>query len=356
MHFYPLAIKDIRKETNECISVAFDIPPDVAKHFNYKSGQNITLKLNIGGQEIRRTYSICSGPQDNELRIAIKKIPTGIFSRFAYENFKPGDIIEILPPTGNFGRKTITDNRKKYLTIAAGSGITPVIAIIKDILFSEPESIVTLIYGNKNRHTIIFRDELNALKNRYVNRLVIHHIFSREKTDIEIYQGRINTQKLVQLSAIVDFKSMNEVFLCGPEEMIMETRKWLLETGVPSVNIHYELFAAAASKKEIAQSFLNNPNMQNKSHITVRLDGTAIEFDLLAEGPSILDAALKQGADLPFSCKGGVCATCKARLVSGKVYMEMNYALEEDELAAGFILTCQSHPASPEVVIDFDHK
>lgn len=357
MHFYPLAIKDIRKETPDCISVAFDLPPDVAGNFQYKSGQNVTLKFTIEGEEIRRSYSICSSPHENELRIAIKKIPAGRFSGYANTNFKIGDIIHVLPPTGNFGRKNNNVQSKKYLAIAAGSGITPIIAIIKDILFTEPESIVTLVYGNKNRNTIIFREQLNALKNKYINRLVIHHIFSQEKSDILLYQGRIDREKCALLAkGLIDFKSMDDIFLCGPEQMITEVKNWLLETGVPSKNIHYELFVVSGQQKQLSASTKHSADSVNTSHIKVRLDGTVIEFDLPAEGISILDAALNQGADLPFSCKGGVCATCKARLISGKVNMDANYALEEEELQAGFILTCQSHPASPEVVIDFDNK
>jgi ring-1,2-phenylacetyl-CoA epoxidase subunit PaaE len=353
--FYSLAIKDIRKETPECVSIAFDVPEKLAEQFTFNPGQNITLKFKVDNEELRRSYSICSSPHENELRVAVKKIPSGKFSSHANHHFKIGDIIEIMPPSGRFGIKAKIISSKNYLAFAAGSGITPVISIIKSVLLNEPNSSFTLVYGNKNRNSIIFREQLEALKNKFMNRFVVHHILSREKTDAPVNHGRIDAEKCEQLSrGLIDFNKMDNIFLCGPEQMIFTVRDWLSSHNIPAGKIHFELFTVPG-QKAVATKIVTE-NTGNKSSITIKLDGTSFEFKLPYEGRSILDGALDEGADLPFACKGGVCATCKAKLISGKVEMESNYALEEDELEAGFILTCQSHPRTAEVTIDFDSK
>lgn len=362
-HFASLTIEDIRRETADCVSIAFTIPPEWQQAFRFRQGQNITIRTMMGNTEIRRSYSICSSPLDKELRIAVKKVPGGVFSTFANEDLKIGATLDVLPPSGQFYTELNPTNRKRYLAFVAGSGITPVLSLIKTTLATEPGSHFTLVYGNRHRPSIIFRDELEALKNRYLSQLSLHHILSREEMDIPLYQGRIDADKCEALCGpLVDIASMDEIFLCGPGEMIFMLKDWLEKKGVASRKIHFELFhpltdgttaMAAAQKKEKT----GGPRLgDNVSQVTVRLDGINHAFELPYEGDSILNAALLQGADLPYACKGGVCCTCKARLIEGRVEMDVNYALEADEIAAGFVLTCQSHPRSARVIIDFDSK
>lgn len=354
--FHSLTIKDVRRETAECVSIAFDIPENLKDQFIFQAGQNITLKLMRDGEELRRSYSICSSPLDNELRVAVKQIPSGKFSGLANRQLKAGDMVEVLPPSGRFGTRATETTAKKYLAFAAGSGITPVISIIKTVLMTEPDSEFTLVYGNRDRNNIIFREQLESLKNKYISRFAVHHIFSREKTDAPVNHGRINKEKCEQLSkGLINVHTMDHIFLCGPEEMIFTVKDWLLYKNVPVNKIHFELFTVPGQKAAISKAVSESPSGQ-KSSVTIKLDGVAFEFNHPFEGQSILDGALKQGADLPFACKGGVCATCKARLINGEVEMDTNYALEEEELQAGFILTCQSHPRTNEVTIDFDAK
>jgi len=359
-HFHALRIKDVQLETPDCVSIAFDIPDDLINEFRFTQGQNITLKTMLNGQEVRRSYSICSAVPENELRVAVKKVDKGLFSTFANHLLKPGDTIEILPPTGRFFTTLNPAHKKNYLAFAAGSGITPILSIIKTTLATEPGSSFTLVYGNRNRASIIFREQLEALKNRYTTRFVLHHILSREKTDAEINHGRINKDKSLQLGEkLIDIKGMDEIFLCGPEEMIFSVKEGLEQQGIPASKIHFELFTTPGQKTSIASTGTAGaaPATSGKtSKVTVKLDGIAFDFDLPYDGMAILDAALQQGADLPYACKGGVCCTCRAKLTAGQVMMDNNYALEPEEVKAGFVLTCQSHPRTESVMIDFDQK
>lgn len=362
-HFVSLTIEDIRRETADCISIAFTIPPEWQETFRFHQGQNITVRTTIGGTDIRRSYSICSSPLDKELRIAVKKVAGGLFSTFANEQLQAGQTLEVLPPTGKFYTELGPQNRKRYLAFVAGSGITPVLSLIKTTLATEPASHFTLVYGNRHRPSIIFREELEALKNRYLNQLSLHHILSREEMDIPLYQGRIDIRKCEELTnRLIDLSSMDEVFLCGPGEMIFSLRDWLEKKGVDKKKIHFELFhpIESGSSTRPAQQRTGKAATTDTgdriSQVTVKLDGINHHFKLAYDDESVLEAALFQGVDLPFACKGGVCCTCRAKLVEGQVEMDINYALEADELAAGFILTCQSHPRSKKVVIDFDAK
>ena len=358
-HFHKLTIRDIRNETSECVSIAFNIPEELKKEFGFVQGQNITIKAVINDEEIRRSYSICTSPLENELRIAVKKISNGKFSSYV-DNLKRNDELEILPPTGKFYTGLNPSNKKNYIAFAAGSGITPVISIIKTTLATEPQSNFTLIYGNKNRGSIIFKEELEAIKNKYMSRFILHHILSREQTDAEVNHGRISAEKCDELSdKLIDIKNADEFFICGPEQMIFSVKDWLEKKAVDKKKIHFELFTVPGQPLEAQSSKLKASDEINEnkiSHVTIKQDGIAFNFDLLYYAEPILDAAIKQGADLPFSCKGGVCSTCRAKLIEGKVEMEHNYALEPDELEKGFILTCQSHPLTEKVVIDFDIK
>jgi ring-1,2-phenylacetyl-CoA epoxidase subunit PaaE len=356
-HFRPLTILDIRKETDDCISVSFTIPAEWKEEFKYEAGQNITLRSNINGEEVRRSYSICSGPHEGELRVAIKKVEEGLFSSHAHRYFNPGQSLDVLAPTGNFVLSLQPANKKHYVAFVAGSGITPVISLLKTILREEPLSQFTMIYGNRSRSSMIFREDLMALKNDYPDKFQLISIFSREKADAPLFEGRIDAPKCELIfKHIIPMAADQEYLLCGPAQMIFELRDWLHAQGVPEKKIHFELFSdpgetGFAAKKKSAE---NQGSTAPTSQVTIRLDGISTDFQIPAEGPSILDAAIRAGADLPYACRAGVCASCRAKLVNGKVTMDQNYALADEELEQGFILACQSHPDSAKLTIDFD--
>lgn len=356
VHFHPLKIRSVKKETADCISVSFDVPENLKEAFQFKEGQNITVRQVVEGNEIRRSYSVCTAPHENELKVAIKAVDGGIFSSFA-QSLKKGDTLEILPPVGKFNAK-LAKEAGRYLAIAAGSGITPVISIIKHTLQNDADSVFTLVYGNRSRSSIIFFEELEAIKNKYMNRFNFINVLSREKTDAAINYGRIDKDKLAALDALIDYEKMDSVYICGPEEMIFGASEFLEGKGLDKNKIHFELFTSPgqANGQVKKQTETQTEDKGPKSNITVKLDGRSFDFDLGLQSMSILDAALQQGADLPYACKGGVCCTCRAKLVSGEVSMDVNYALEPEEVEAGFILTCQSHPRSEKVVVDFDIK
>jgi ring-1,2-phenylacetyl-CoA epoxidase subunit PaaE len=355
LHFHPLTIKKVVHETSDCITASLNIPEGLLETFNFKEGQYLTFRKMIDGEEVRRSYSICKAPYENELTVAIKRVSGGIFSNLANDNFKPGYEIDVMPPTGNFSTR-INSINPNYLAISAGSGITPIISIIKQTLKTQPESKFTLIYGNKNRGSILFFEELEELKNKYMERFTLIHILSREKMDADIAYGRVDKEKLVSLQSLVPFNQFSSVYLCGPESMILTSTEFLKEQGMEKSNIHFELFGTAAAYKKSKPDDSKETSSGPKSKITIRLDGRSSSFELAYDSKSILDAALTAGADLPFACKGGVCCTCRAKLVEGQVAMDVNYALEPEEVEQGFILTCQAHPLTETVVIDFDQK
>lgn len=356
IHFHPLTIKEVRRETDDCVSLAFDIPETLKDAFVFKQGQSLTMRTMLNGEEVRRTYSLCSSPLDNEWRVAIKKVDGGIFSSYANEKLKKGDVLEVMPPVGKFNTPLDPAQQKHYVAIAAGSGITPVLSIIKTTLKTEPNSSFTLFYGNRTRSSIIFKEELEAVKNKYINRFTLHHILSREQPDAPVYYGRIDKNKCDLLfSKLIDIHKVDEFFICGPEELIFCVRDFLTEKGIDKTHIHFELFTIPGEKSSVARPLSSVKKEEGPtSSISVKLDGVLFDFELSAGGQSILDAALAQGADLPYACKGGVCCTCRAKLVEGEVEMEVNYGLEDDEVAQGFILTCQARPRTPKVVVDFD--
>lgn len=356
-HFHRLTINDVTKETADCVSVGFNVPANLNQEFAFKEGQNITLKVKLGGEEIRRSYSICSAPHENKLRVAIKKVEGGLFSKFANDTLKAGDTLEVFPPTGKFNARLQATHTGNYLAIAAGSGITPIISIIKHTLQFQPGSSFTLVYSNRNRQSIIFFEELEALKNRYMQRFNFINILSREKTDAEIFFGRVDMEKLAALERLVPYTSFNEIYLCGPESMIFSANAFLEKKGIAKSNIHFELFNGPGQTYQQRGALETVVADQGaKSQVTIRLDGRSFNFDLPYKGTSILDGALQQGADLPYACKGGVCATCRGKLTAGSVDMDVNYALEPEEIEQGFILTCQAHPTSDHVAVDFDTR
>lgn len=356
VHFHRLKVKTIKKETEDCVSITFSIPENLQQEFVFEQGQNITIKKNIAGEEVRRSYSICTAPFENLLKVAVKKVDGGKFSTYANEVLKEGDELEVLPPTGKFNCTLQSAHKKQYLAFAAGSGITPVLSIITTTLHTEPDSSFTLVFGNQSRTTIIFFEELEALKNKYLQRFNFINILSREKTDAPINSGRINEEKLETLAKLIDYKNTDEIFICGPEAMIFCVKHFLEQKGIDKKQIHFELFTTPGVNKAESKKQKAEGNAGLKSKITVKLDGRSFGFDLAFNKESILDAALKQGADLPFACKGGVCCTCKAKLIYGEVEMDVNWGLEQEEIEQGFILTCQSHPKTEKVVVDFDIK
>jgi len=357
IHFHPLKVKEVKKETDDCVSVTFEIPETLQPDFIFKQGQSLSMRTNINKEEVRRTYSICSSPLDNEWKVAIKKVEGGLFSSFANKELKKGDVLEVMQPVGKFYVELNAANKKNYLGFAVGSGITPLLSIIKTTLRTEPNSSFTLVYGNKSRSSIIFFEELEGLKNKYLQRFNFINILSRERTDAAINFGRINTEKLNELEKLVDYTSFDETFICGPEEMIFLVKDYLEAKGIDKKKIHFELFTTPGQKRTTDNRQLATDDSGPKSKITVKLDGRSFDFDLsLTSDTTILDAALKQGADLPFACKGGVCCTCKAKLLEGKVSMDVHWGLEEEEIEQGYILTCQSHPTAEKVVVDFVMK
>jgi ring-1,2-phenylacetyl-CoA epoxidase subunit PaaE len=357
IHFHPLKIKEVKKETADCISVLFEMPDELKEEFAFRQGQSLTMRTFLNGEEVRRTYSICSSPMDHEWRLAIKKQEGGLFSGFANEKLKKGDVLEVMPPVGNFYTELNPSNKKNYLAFAAGSGITPVVSIIKTTLITEPHSTFTLVYGNRSRSSIIFFEELEGLKNKFTDRFNFIHILSRERTDAPVNSGRINLDKLTELNKLIRYTEMDEFFICGPEEMIFSVKEFLEQKGVEPRKIHFELFTTPGQRVKTVSSGKRVTSGGPNSKITVKLDGRSFDFDLSMNSEMvILDAALKQGADLPFACKGGVCCTCKARLLEGKVEMDVHWGLEEEEIEKGYILTCQSHPKTERVVVDFDIK
>lgn len=353
--FEQATILDIRAETEDCVSVSLGFGSDLEKKIEFQPGQYLTFKTSIDGEEIRRSYSICSSPLEKELRVAIKKVPFGKFSTFANQDLMVGDTIEVMGPSGRFGKKQEEAFPNNAVAFAAGSGITPVLSLMKTILETQPDSQFCLIYGNKNRSSIIFKSDIEDLKNKYIGRVRVYNVLSRESADAELFNGRIDTEKCrLFLDKIIDVKQVNSFYICGPEQMTNEVRTVLEESAVPKEKIHFELFGVQQIRASVANQNIEASTL--KSQITLQLDGSSFQFEVPFQGESILDAALRNSADLPFACKGGVCSTCRCKVIEGEVDMSINYALEPDEVAQGFVLACQAHPRSEKVVIDFDIK
>ncbi len=359
--FHTLKVKHVKRETPDSVSISFDIPYELKHDYLFKQGQSVTFKRNFNGEEIRRSYSICSSPFDNELRVGIKQVENGLFSTFANTELKAGEEVEVMTPIGHFYTELNPENGKNYFAFAAGSGITPILSIIKTTLITEPKSSFTLVYGNKNQGSVMFLEEIEALKNQYLERFTVFHILSRESVDVPLLNGRINAEKCADFlnKNLIDPKKVDEIFVCGPENMILAVKETMTKAGVDPKHIHFELFTTPAHSQIEYKTQAAAPARQDKaatSSVSVKIDGITIQMDLPYGGDTILDAALKKGADLPFACKGGVCCTCRAKVTKGSVSMDMNFSLEDDEVEKGYILTCQSHPTSDEVFVDFDLK
>lgn len=351
--FHSLKVLEVTKETEDAVSIAFEVPADLKDEYSYKSGQYLTLKAIVDGEELRRSYSLCSAPFENEWRVAIKQVDKGKFSTFANTKLKSGDLMDVMTPMGNFAIETDPSKKGSYVLFAAGSGITPVLSIAKSILKNEPNSDVTLFYGNKGVNSVIFKEEIEGLKNQYMNRLRVIHIFSRENLGNKIQKGRIDQEKANELfKAFLKGTEIDGVYICGPEAMILGVKDSMIANGVHESRVHFELFTTPSAKAKSVELPTNSPKIE--SNITIIMDGDEYDVHLDSTGKNILDAAYDSGADLPFACKGGVCCTCKAKIIEGSVRMDVNYALEKDEVEAGYILTCQSHPTSDKLIISFD--
>jgi len=353
MHvFHGLRVADVRRETADTVSLAFDVPPELRAAYRFTPGQHLTLRIaGDDGAEVRRSYSICSAVDEGELRVAVKHVPGGVFGAYAAERLRVGDVLDVMTPAGRFTTTLDPANAKHYLCIAAGSGITPVISLVKSMLRVEPASRVTLVYGNRGLAHVIFRNVIEDLKDRYLDRLQVVHVFSQEQQEVPLFNGRITGEKVRLLArSLVDVANVDEAFLCGPEPMTLEVRDTLVALGMDPRHVHLELFGTPATSVPKVRTLADDAD---RHHLTIVLNGVKTELDMHRED-SVLDAALSRGLDLPFSCKGGVCATCRAKVVDGEVEMERNYALEPWETEAGFVLTCQSRPVSDRVVVDYD--
>ncbi len=350
--FHPLAVADIRRETDDTVSVAFAVPGGLADAYRFEHGQHLTLRVVLDGEEVRRSYSICSGTDDGELRVAVKHVPGGRLSGWVHETLRVGDRVDVMTPAGRFTTPLDPANRKHYLAVAAGSGITPVMSILRTVLAREPHSTFTLVYGNRTVASIIFRDELNDLKNRYVDRLQVLHVLSRQQLDAPLLNGRVTGDRMRALACrAIDVASVDEAFLCGPEPMTLEVKDALVDLGIDPRHVHLELFGTP----HVTSARVGPPGAGSgeRREATVVLGGVKTEIDVPVTS-TVLEAGLAAGLDLPFSCTGGVCATCRAKVCDGEVDMATNYALEPWEVEAGYVLTCQSRPVTPSVTVDYD--
>jgi ring-1,2-phenylacetyl-CoA epoxidase subunit PaaE len=349
--FYPLRVADIRRETDDTVSVALAVPDDLTAEFVFQPGQFLSFRIDgPDGKPVDRSYSICSGLDDGELRIVVKRLAGGVFGEHAHTTMKVGDSLDALPPLGRFTTGLDPLHHKAYLAVASGSGIAPVMSLARSILGREPASTVTILYGNRGPGSVIFREELSELKDRYLTRLQVVYVFSREPQTTALLNGRIDAEKLRALGKeLIDVTSYDEAFVCGPEPMTLEARETLIELGMAADHVHLELYGSHAPKPPRAAD--------ERGDEIVRLDIVLGGIRRTIDGhrdETVLDTATEAGLDVPFSCTGGVCATCRARIVDGSVEMAVNYALQPWELEAGFVLTCQSRPTTPEVTVDYD--
>ena len=352
--FHKLSVATIEPETRDAVAITFAVPEALAEPFRFAAGQHLTLRADIEGQDVRRSYSICSGVEDGKLRIAVKRNPGGVFSAWANEMLKAGDALDVLPPLGHFNVPLAAGNRKHYAAFAAGSGITPLLSIVKTTLAAEPQSRFTLFYGNRASGTVMFKEELAALKDTYLTRFNLVHVLSREAQDIELLHGRIDRAKAdALLTHWLDLDHVDAVFVCGPDGMMQAVAEALKARDYPDARVKIERFATSIPRHEHRPAKIAEPG-HTECEVTVVLEGVTRTFALEKGKENILDAGLKTGIELPYSCKSGVCSTCRAKLTAGEVDMDVNFALEDYEVARGFVLTCQSYPVTDRVAVDYD--
>jgi ring-1,2-phenylacetyl-CoA epoxidase subunit PaaE len=354
VEFHPLRVIEVSPLTDDSVTVTFDVPEELEDTFDYLPGHHVTMRADIEGEDVRRSYSICSNANAGKLRVGIKRLPGGVFSNWAVEQLEPGDVIEVMPPVGEFTIEPDREAARHRVAIAAGSGITPVLSLISTTLESEPLSAWTLVYGNRSANTVMFLEELEGLKDRYPDRFQLLHVLSREGSDLPLLSGRIDDAKIrIIHEQLLAGREVDDWYLCGPYDMVMAARATLTDLGVDETRMHDELFFAGPLDE--ASLPPEPPPGDGTVDLTVILDGRAVETRMDPK-TSILDAALRVRSELPFSCKGGMCASCKGRIEEGEVRMDKNYALVDGELQAGYVLTCQSHPLTDRVVVRYDHR
>ncbi|MSQ73220.1 MAG: phenylacetate-CoA oxygenase/reductase subunit PaaK [Betaproteobacteria bacterium] len=358
--FHRLAVAQVRRETPDAVSVAFAVPPALKADFRFRQGQFLTLRAELDGQEVRRAYSICCSVQDyerdGELRVAIKRVDGGRFSTFANDALQSGRILEVMTPDGRFFSDLDADKHKHYVAFAAGSGITPVLSIIKTTLAAEPASRFALLYGNRTLASVLFCEELEDLKDRYLGRFTLYHVLSRDAQEVELFNGRLDREKCaIFLETLLHPASIDEAFICGPASMIEEADSALRASGVPAARIHVERFGLPGEAPRAARALPAIP-AGAMADVTVIADGKTRRIRVPYDGDALLDAALHAGMDVPYACKSGVCCTCRARVLEGELKMDRNYTLERGEMDRGFVLTCQSHPVSERVVVSYDER
>jgi len=353
--FHPLSVGAIERQTPDAVAISFDLPDNINGAFDFRPGQYVTLRANIDGEDVRRTYSICSLPGERRLRVGVKVLDGGQFSTFANERLSVGDVIEVMEPEGRFG--VDIGGAHDYLLIAAGSGITPMLSIAGSVLTREPESSVTLVYGNRTADSIMFLEELEDLKDRFMKRFNLVHVLSREAQDVELLNGRIDQTRLTELTerGLIDPKSADAVLICGPGDMIEDASQALVALGVDDKAIRFERFTPANG--QAARKTPSRASMATSAeavHVETILDGRRRSFEIVDPEDTVLDAGLATGLDLPYSCKGGMCCTCRCKIVEGAAEMAVNYSLRPWEIEEGFTLACQSRPTTKKLVLDFD--
>jgi len=355
--FHALTVKAKEQDTTEAVILSFDVPSHLKDEFKFQQGQYLTLRTTIEGEDLRRSYSICAGIDDGVLRVGVRKVPGGRFSTWVNEQLKAGQQIQVMPPQGNFFVALNASDARHYLGLAGGSGITPILSIMKTVLKREPQSRFTLIYGNRKQSSTMFLEELEDLKNQFLTRVSLHHVLSDEHQDAPLNQGIMNQAKITEfMGRLIDPRDIDHAFICGPYQMNDEAEAALLKAGLSKERIHIERFGTPTPVAGDAIKSRALPGDAADAQVTIVRDGVRRSIRFKKDDPSILDAAASAGLDVPFSCKSGVCSTCRAKLLEGKVRMDKNFALEPHEVEAGYILTCQSHPLTPEVVISFDDR
>ena len=352
--FHSIKVADVYKVTKDCSVITFDIPADLMEEFQFRQGQHLTVRTHIDGKDERRSYSLCSSPMENKWQIAVKKISEGVFSGFVNDTLKKGDSLDLMAPHGAFHTDVNPKQAKNYIAFAAGSGITPILSIIKTHLAAEPNSTFKLFYLNRTVKSIIFKEEIEQLKNKYFGRFEIFHFLTKEHRNIELLNGRFTKEKLQILTEkIIDIPTTDHCFICGPEQMIYLLRDELTAAGLPKGKIHFELFNTGMSEDDKLRISKIVEKKVEGTEVTIIDGGKEFHFTMSEDFDNILDSAIAAGADLPFACKGGVCSTCRCRIIKGTAEMKVNYALDASEVAKNYTLSCQAVPTSKKIVVDF---
>jgi ring-1,2-phenylacetyl-CoA epoxidase subunit PaaE len=353
--FHLLKVADLDRITDDAVAITFDVPERLREEFKFEAGQHVNVRATIAGDDVRRSYSICAPATSGVLRVGVKALPNGVFSSYVLNRLQVGDSLEVMTPSGRFTTALDPNRTRHYGAIAAGSGITPMLSIISTALEVEPNSRASLIYVNRNTSGIMFLEEIEDLRNRYLDRFRVVHVLDGERQEVELFSGTLDQARLnAILDNVLPDRDIDEWFLCGPQGLTDMLRDALVERGHDPANVHRELFIASSPPQRRPSVTADETAAATGSEVEVVLDGRSTTFTLSPDGPSILDAALQQRGDAPYACKNGVCGTCRARVVEGKVDMDQNFALEHDEVERGYVLSCQAHPLTDRVIIDFD--